>query len=383
MLQSKRLAILLASIFLVTLGGKSPAIAQQKGIFTVSNIAVDVTADNAVAARERAHLQGQREGLSRLLRRLVPAERHAELPDLGGLSLDRYVQNFQIADERLSNTRYLAKMTVAFAPESIRDLLQAARLPFSEEVSAPIVVVPLYDDPNSPTIWPDNNPWWIAWAEELDSESGLRLVMPLGDLEDVGSVSIDQARAGDAIALRRLANRYGAKDALVMSATPLNEAAAGEPLAIRLAARRTGGTDAAGAPFTFQGAPGEPLDNVLRSAVVQLQRSLDEQWKNDHLLRLDTGGLVLVDVPIASLQDWVKINGDLQNLTEVSEIEIASFAQKLVQIQIYYVGDEERFEQALDRIGLALSREGEQWLLQPKGAIPTFDQPPGETSTPS
>ena len=360
-----------------------PAAAQSAGLFTVSGIPVDVTAENAVSAREQAHQEGQRTGLSRLLRRLVPARNHADLPRVDQLSVERYVQNFEITNERLSNTRYLADMTVAFDPERVRELLQAERLPFSEKVSAPLVVVPLYDRPEGSLIWPENNPWWAAWADELDSESGLRLLMPLGDLEDAGAVTVDQARSGDPIALRRLASRYGAKDAVVMSATPLNEQATGEPIKIRLAARRTGGADAVGRSFVLEGAPGEPLDNVLRGAVARLQNSLDEQWKNSHLLRLDTGGLMFVDVPISGLRDWVEISEGLENLSEVSQIEISSFAQQRVQIQIYYVGDEQGFEQAIGRLGLELSREGEQWLLQPRGTDPRFDEPASGTSTSS
>ncbi|MGI9493469.1 MAG: DUF2066 domain-containing protein, partial [Geminicoccaceae bacterium] len=271
----------------------------------------------------------------------------------------------------------------AFDPERVRELLQSARLPFSEEVSAPLVVVPLFDRPEGSVIWPENNPWWAAWADELDSESGLRLLMPLGDLEDASSVTVDQARSGDPIALRRLASRYGARDAVVMTATPLSEQASGEPVKIRLAARRTGGADAVGRSFVLEGAPGEPLDNVLRGAVSRLQNSLEEQWKNTHLLRLDTGGLMFVNVPIRGLNDWVEISQSLENLSEVSQIEISSFAQQRVQIQIYYLGDEQGFEQALGRLGLELSREGEQWLLQPRGTEPRFDEPASETSTSS
>ncbi len=383
MLQSTRFCLPFLSIFVVLLGGDAPAVAQATGLYTVKDISVDVTAGDAVSAREQAHLEGQQAGLERLLRRLVPTADQARLPSVGRLPVERYVQNFQIADERLSNTRYLAKMTVAFDPERIRDLLRSERLPFSEEVSAPLLVLPLFDDPGGPQLWPENNPWWAAWAEELDGDSGLRLVMPLGDLEDVSAVSVEQARAGDAIALRRLASRYGAKDAIVMSAALAADPAVGEQVKVRLGARRVGGTEETGQSFTLEGAPGEPLDAVLRSAVVQLQNNLDEQWKSSHLLRLDTGGLMFVEVPISSLGDWVKINRDLENLAEVSQIEIASFAQQRVQIQIYYVGDEQGFEQALGRLGLSLTREGEEWLLQPRGTSPGFSDPQSGTSTSS
>ena len=59
-------------------------------------------------ARRRRCCEGQQAGLERLLRRLVPAEEHALLPAVGDLQHRRYVQNFEIANEELSSTRYLA-----------------------------------------------------------------------------------------------------------------------------------------------------------------------------------------------------------------------------------------------------------------------------------
>ena len=380
MIQSGRFLVLFLSIYLVLLGGWSSASAQATGVFTVKDIRVDATAENAVAAKEQAHIDGQRKGLARLLRRLVPASDYNRLPAVGRLAVERYVQNFEITDERLSNTRYLARMTVTFDPDGIRNLLQAERLPFAEQPSAALVVLPLYEDPRAPTLWPENNPWWAAWADKLDSGRLLRLIMPLGDLEDMGVVTIEQARNRDEAALRRLASRYGAEDVIVVSATPLTDPAAGQPVSVRLAAARAGAVPQSGRPFDLEGAPGQPLADVLRGAVTRMQDSLDEQWKRANLLRLDTGGLMFVDIPIASLADWVKINRDLENLPEVSQVEIATFAQKLVQVQIYYVGDETGFERALGGLGLTLSREGDSWLLRPTVANPGLSEPPSGTS---
>ena len=380
MLQSKHLSAALVSLCLVMLNGAA-SMAQTIDVYTVSNIAVDATAENAVTARAQAHKQGQREGLNRLLKRLVPAEDHPRLATAASLPPERYVQNFEIEGEQLSSTRYLARMTVAFDPERIKELLQAERLPFSDRVSPPLLVLPLFKAPDRTVLWPDGNAWWAAFARKLEAERPLRLIMPLGDLEDVTAMTVQQAEAGDQLALQRLASRYGAEDGIVASAELLSDPASGDPVSIRLNAQRVGNRNERGQAFTLEGAAGEPLESVLERAVVGIQDSLDEQWKRQHILRLDTGGLIFVDIPIDSLADWVTINRDLENLPVVNQVEIAEFAQTLVKAQIYYVGDEARFEQALDGLGLTLSREGESWLLLPTAAIPEVSAPPSGTST--
>jgi hypothetical protein len=362
-----------------------PGRAQAAGdLFRVSDIPVDVTASDAVTARRDAIEQGQRQGLERLLRRLVPAERHAALPSVGGRQLDRYVQSFEIADEEVSSTRYIADLTVAYNPEAVRDLLADAGVPFAQTASSPLVVLPLYEGPEGPRLWPEDNRWWQAWSDHLDPERLVRLVLPLGDLEDMALVGVEQAQAGDTGALLALAERYGSEDVLVVSARPMDGTGAGAdpatgtdaaPPAVRLEVRRLGDEELGNPPETVRGQPGQTMEALLGDAVRSLQNSLDEEWKSANLLRYDQPGLMVVDIPIARLSDWVGIHQGLQSLPEISEVDIAAFARETVRARIRYIGDEQRLEQSLARLGLALSREGESWRLLPMAGSPSQGVP--------
>ena len=97
---------LLAALVLVALHAwlaAAPGRAQTAAnVFQVSGIPVDATAADAVAAREEALLQGQIEGLRRLLRRLVPAAEPDRLPAVGAGQIQGYVATFEIAAARVS-----------------------------------------------------------------------------------------------------------------------------------------------------------------------------------------------------------------------------------------------------------------------------------------
>ncbi len=356
---------------------------QSQDVYTVSGIQVDATAGDAVTARSEALLVGQRDGLDRLLRRLVPTADHGRLPAAASLPVERYVQNFQIGDEQLSATRYLAQLTVAFSPNAIRDLLQSQGLPFTQVASAPLVILPLYDDPLAPALWLEGNPWWAAWDQAMDRERLVRLQLPLGDLEDMGALSIEQARAGDGGALARLAQRYSAEDSLVLTATPIPSANPADGVTVRIVGSRAGEGTGVVPSFELRSLPGQPIEVALAEAVRRVQDSLDERWKSSHQLRLDQGGFLLVNVPIGGLSDWVSIDQGLTQLEEVSQIEVTSFARNRVQAQIHYVGDQASLEQALARLGLTLSQEGESWLLHPIATSPRPGAPPNGISTPS
>jgi hypothetical protein len=382
MLQSRPGGVLLVALLGLCLT-PAPALAQSDmAVFQVSGIEVDASAADAVAARQQAVRAGQREGLDRLLRRLVPAEEYQLLPAVGDLNVDRYVQNFEIANEELSATRYLAQLTVRYEPDAVRELLQTSSLSFAQTRSVPIVVLPLYEGPDGVRLWPDDNPWWQAWADNLDPERLLRLVLPLGDLEDMVSLTADQVQARDRGALTSFAERYGSEDALVVSAAPLAaEQVAEGAVGVQLAMERIGYVEQVNPPEMIRGRPGQTLEELLGEAVRGLQSSLDERWKSANLLRFDQAGLMVVDIPITALSDWVGINRGLESLPEVSQVEIASFARDNVRAQIRYIGDQFRLEQALAQLGLTLSREGESWLLLPIGRNPSQDEPGSATST--
>jgi hypothetical protein len=383
MLHSRLLHALTAAVLgLLALTSPGRAQTPDASVFRVSSIPVDATAADAVTARRQALLEGQRAGLEQLLRRLVPAEEVSRLPAVGNLNIEHYVQNFEIADEELSPTRYLAKLTVSYDPQAVGDLLRSEGLAFAETPSVPVVVLPVYAAPEGARLWPDNNPWWEAWAGNLDLERLLRLVMPLGDLEDISTLTVEQVQARDRDALAALARRYNSEDVLIVTATPLPDSGTGTgPPAVQVAMERVGKLDQTNPPETLRAAPGQTLEDLLAEAVRGLQASLDERWKDANLLRFDQAGLMVVDIPIAGLADWVRIHRGLQSLPEVSQVEIATFARDKVRAQIRYIGDQLRLEQAFARLGLALSREGESWLLLPTGGNPNQGEPPSATST--
>jgi hypothetical protein len=389
----------------------SPGHAQtDQAVFQVSGIPVDATAKDAVTARSQALLEGKKAGLERLMRRLVPAGEQNLLPAVADLNIERYVQNFEITSEQLSSTRYIAELTVRYEPDAVRELLRTAGVSFAQVRSAPIVVLPLYEGPDGAHLWPDDNPWWQAWENNLEPERLLRLVLPLGDLQDMSSLSVAQVQARDRGALLALANRYNSQDALVVTAKLIGPAPAAnapgeggsegapgagaaappEPAAasptpgpptIQLTMERIGQTDQLNPPETVRARPDQTLEDLLGETVRGLQNSLDERWKAANLLRLDQAGIMVVDIPISALSDWVRIDKGLESLPEVSQVEIATFARDKVRAQIHYVGDQFRLEQALARVGLGLSREGDLWLLRPTGENPNPGERPSATST--
>ena len=214
-------ALLLRVAFLVAIllvGGALPSGAAD--LYTAAGVKVDVSAGNAVAARTQAIQQAERDGLARLLSQLTAAEDADRLPSVASLPMDSYVQSYEVASEKVSPTRYIASINVAYRPQAVQSLLQSAGVTFVNQQSEPILIVPAVDRNGSLSLWADNADWRQALATTVADESVLRLVLPLGDIDDIAALPQAAAQQGDANAFGQLAQRYQVSDVVLAVATP-------------------------------------------------------------------------------------------------------------------------------------------------------------------
>ena len=206
-------------------GGQAPVIAPVPEMvadpFLVRDVKVDVTAGSVTEARERSLTQGQVAAFRRLVERMSLRENWASITNPDAKTIIDMVQEFSVSNERSSAVRYLAEMSVRFDPVAIRNFLRAQNVPFAEMPSRPLVVVPLYQSTPGAAfeLWQDTNVWRDGWAASLPHDGLVPVVLPLGDLDDIATLSVDQALAKDRDALMRLAAKYNAVGAVIARAT--------------------------------------------------------------------------------------------------------------------------------------------------------------------
>lgn len=327
--------------------------------WTETGIPVDVTAENAVAARQKGIEAGQREGLRRLLERLVPPEERARLPAVQNLPLARYVRSYEIAEEKVAPNRWLATLNVAFDPDAVSELLAGRGVTMLQPTAAPVLlVIPAERRQGGLLLWAREEPWWQAWERVAASERALELLLPLGDLADLAALPPEAVATGDRAAVDRLAARYGAADAVVA----LLESTGDRPVVRFLA-----GTGALrGDPAPLVAPPeGDPLEAAARAAAARL----GETWRRG-LVRSDRLAELAIVVPLADLAGWVQIRQQLETLPEIREVRIVSIGRRRAEIVLRHAGDLERLREGLGRRGLVLAEEGGGWQLRAAGVPP-------------
>ncbi len=352
----------LLAVVIVLSSGQPGRSAEADRLFTVTGVAVDATAKAAAQARELAIAAGQREAYLTLLRRITLAEDYGRHPALEDAEIPALIQSFEVANEKTSSTRYLAKLTIQFKKDAIRDLLRRFAIPFSETVSRPLLVVPVFETGGAQYLWEDENPWLTAWAGREARDRLVPLLAPLGDLQDLASITVEQAVAGDDQRLAAIAERYGAAEAMVALAR-LRRDMSRRQIRIDVNLSRYG-TAEWHAIDSVSGAEGDDVEAVLAMAVQRVADRLEDDWKRQTLLRFGDEMAISATVLIDGLENWLEVRRLLEQTAEVRRVEIATLTSVDAQVILHFLGDPDRLAVALAQRELELTEAGGFWILR-------------------
>jgi hypothetical protein len=365
-----RLALLLAACAAL------PAAAQAPSVFTVRNVAVDQTAATASEAREAALLEGERKAFRQLLERLTPLAQHARLPRSTNAQIADLLENFEVQSERASSVRYIATYTFRFNPDGVRALLRRANVPFSETYARPLVVLPIFHQGDVAVLWDEPNPWLAAWRRLPPSDGLQPLVVPLGDLSDIGMISADQAQRGDAERIAAIAAKYSAGGAVLVEA--IIERAGGRVAAQIATTRFDGGGGDQTLVESYTATADEDADALLVRAAVQTASAIEEQWKSDVALQFGQEATLVTDVVFAALADWVAMRDRLAETAMIRRTEVLNLSRNRAQLELHFIGSESGLRLALAQKDLVLDRDNAGWQLSlRRGAAQ-----PGQTTRP-
>ena len=358
--------------------------ARAESVFTVAHVPVDAEAASAAEARELAIAAGQRAALETVLRRLTVVG--TDLPPPPDNILATMVAGFAIDRELVSTTRYRASVTVDFDPTEVRRLLRVSGVPDAETVSKPVLVVAVQRDPRGILLWEDGNGWRRAWEERPPHGGLVPILLPLGDVIDLGTVDAAQALASDADALAALAALYGTTEVAVAVAGLSGSAAVAKPSApaaesddgdapaagraLTLSLRRIAADESQAIQKTLIGREGESEKALLKRGTDRVVTLLEDDWKAANLIRYDEQQVLRAAVPIASLGEWVSIQRRLAALGMVASVEIDSLSLREGHLTLRYHGTEDQLRLALGQDDLDLAPEEDGWWLRPRATSP-------------
>ena len=337
--------------------------ALDKTVYSVRGIKVDANADTAAAAQKIALAEEQIIATERLLKRITPLDRHADLPELDNAYVTNLVQSMEVSSEKRSSTRYLAELVINFRRSAVRRLLRNLAIPFSETMSKPVLILPVLERAGAANLWDDPNPWRDAWRGLDNSDRFVPLIVPEGGLHDMGSISVDQAVNADEARLAAIAARYKVGTVIIVHAIQQRNLAGGTDQ-LNVSIQRFSKTEDSTLIESFEGKVGETIADLLTTSANGVATLIEESWKKATRLGFTGRAPLSVRLELTGLADWINLRKRLESIAAVDQIELRELNRKSAQVLLHHLGDESALRVALTQSDLTLKQEDGFWVLR-------------------
>src|SRR3954468_24786002 len=374
----KLASVLALAVMLAAASGAGRPAEAQQNVYVAAGIPVDITGDLATL-REKAMLQGQREGLTKVLSTIASAEdaKHVTLP--GDDEITSWVQDFEIEEEKTSASRYIGRFTFRFMADPIRQFLTDQGIAYAETESKAVLVLPVYTSETGDTeLWGPTNPWFAAWASRQQQPGLVPIRTPVGDLPDTNAISATQALAGDKPRIQALADRYGVGDVMVAEAALQPPGADGKRV-LALSVASYGADNVQNLKDQVVSESGD-VDQLMRDGVAKVAELVQNSWKQENLVDPNSRATVQVHVPFSSLQQWVAVKRHLAQVNLIKSVNLTHLSRTGADIELTYLGDEVQFIRALSQADLMIVNSGEglqTMTLSPGGGGTSGNAPAG------
>lgn len=316
-------------------------------LFIVKDVQVDVTDENALAAKESAFAQAQAIAFSILKDRLLN-DASSFSQEIDPSAISTLVKDYEVTNERLSAVRYIGTYTFRFDDKATERYFSQLGVAFSDVQSKPVLILPFYQTAGDTILWDRKNTWLQAWQKESMMPGLVPFEVPMGDLQDVRDIGNNQVLTYDDAKLSRMLTRYGTSEAVLAIAVPDYKNQAVQALSIYIYR-----TDRAGPEYVtdIQIRPGyaKDLDVLMAEGVQKVQQTLQRDWKAKTSVQTGARQVLRVKTQFHSREEWFSIQHNLSNMVGVHDVVLHSLTPHSAELDLAFKG-------SLDRLKIALAQ---------------------------
>ena len=350
-------------IVMTCLTATTPAIAKMANrcdepTFGAASVAIDKVATTAAEAQktgvDTAAQTAFRQVLNRLLLSSADQDEFAKAH-----SYDAFTDFVHVIEEKNLEKRYIAMLDFCFDAKRMRIAMQNAGLQWAELQSPPILLLPVWKDPDGASAWLKNNSWIAEWHDVVDHYQGLvsfrRLPHSLTHERRFRGADL---LAGDPIKLAAAARIAGAEQVLVVAATLDYERSKRiVDVEVRL-------FDKTGQPITtilsqsnimLEKTDTKPLDAIRQTILGRIEGS----WHSANLINSSAAGYLLVNVPVTSVKQWSDRLTALRQVAVIKTVTIRALDTHGGSVLLALVGSKEALQNALASHDLELVDTGD------------------------
>lgn len=354
--------------------------------YTVEGVEVDVTAENAVKAREKALDEVQVKAYQMLAERFLSPEEMKTFKAPDPVTVSALVQDFEVTNEQLSKTRYKGVYTVRFRPNAMKMQMASQGKVYSDTPRKPVLVLPFLEQGATTSLWGETNPWMTAWRTmPADGTAMAPTVVPLGDAEDMAQISDEEGLQYDPMRVQELASRYNADDIAILMASSVPTPSSQGKLTVNIYNNGFEGPTFVQKVVVEQMA-GETEEAVYARAAAKVKDVLRSNWKANAAYKpanapVETTVTTTTYAPpnvngqpaipqtrpalgpsqnyaasakFASVQDWVRLKSTLDRIYGVQAVVVKGLKTREAQLDIRFAGNINNLQLALQNAGIMM-----------------------------
>lgn len=342
--------------------------------YTVEDIKVDVSASNAVQAREKAFEEAQIKGYKMLAERFLSNEEleNFTTPDINTVAI--FVKDFEVTNEKLSATRYAGTYKIRYSPKAFanRKTNTADSTNDAAQAKAPpkkgtILIIPFFEEAGYPALW-RTNPFMQAWLNARDNNNAAPAIVPLGDAQDIAAIRDSEGLRYDPQKLLILKNRYRAPQAAILVATPELMPDGTQNIAVAIYQAKSYGPELS-RQISVKGQVGEGRDQLYGRVIAEINKVFNQTWKrptavagNNQTQQPEqrpplTGPInsLVAQVSFNSMRSWVEAKRAMERSYGIRSVNVKSLSPVNATVMIDYQGSIESLRQNLAQNGIGMN----------------------------
>lgn len=310
--------------------------AQEANIYLIEQVEGKAIDKSSVEAKNKATANARRDALNILLSRLSLNQNIAA--NLSDDKIFDLVSSEQIFDEKIAGNSYFAIFNIKFSKNVVERTFGLGKKVEKEDKYLLIPVKVLRQNPLAEQnqdkflLWEENNDWKIALENKVKSEFIRKLIVPESDLGNVAALNKDNIDKVSFIDLEPILTKYKSDNALILffSYDDIeNKVTISVQNFKKLRKRRY--------KLSFVNVDRLNYNDLVKKVAEKtIEFLLQNKGDNDS----DLENKIKIEVPITSLDNWIRIKNKIENSNLINQLNIEVMSKDYVKISINYIGED-------------------------------------------
>lgn len=320
-----------------------------------AEISVDVTAENASVARERAMTAANRQAYTTVAKRVTTAEGVNKLNELNDAQILNFIKEVSVISEKASDVRYMATLNVAINEHILKTYMQENDIPFVISSIANVLIIPTFREfkTDAPMLWEAGNLWRKAWEQNPRTIGSAKFFSIPANGSNYAALDAERALSLNGMALDKIAFINNTKDIYVADATYNGI----EGLNITLYSYQNGKEETISVT-------GDRSPQLFTDAINKISDHIYNQIKTQNVVDRQNKSEITVLYSYAYLKDWLMLEKQLKEIAYINSITTSAVGSGRVQFKITFIGDFDKLQEALRNKYYNLKNAGDFYIIE-------------------